>query len=62
MNTMTELLMSEINDARIAERRAEADARRLVSVGTPTERPARTRNLVVLLRRATLGPTAFRPL
>lgn len=58
MNTMTELLMTEINAGRIAERHADAAVRRLAAAGTPAERPARGWSIAGLIRRTTPGTGA----
>ena len=60
MNTITELLMTEINTQRIADRHAEADARRLAATVTPAERPAHGWSVSSLFRRASLNRRAAR--
>ena len=62
MNTMTELLVNEIHESRIAERHAEADVRRLLRQARATDRPARTWSLGGLLRLPTFGRRVARPL
>ena len=62
MNTMTELLLTDLHDARIAERHAAADAIRLVATAAPEARPARTWSIGELLRMLTAGRRAARPL
>jgi hypothetical protein len=62
MNTMTELLLTDLHDARIAERYAAADAIRLVANAAPEARPARTWSFSALVRMLTVGRRAARPL
>lgn len=62
MNTMTELLLTDLHDARIAERHAAADAIRLVANAAPEARPARILSFSAVLRMPTFGRRAARPL
>jgi hypothetical protein len=62
MNTMTELLLTDLHDARIAERHAAADARRLASSVRPQPRPARTWSLAAVVGTLSFRRRAARPL
>jgi hypothetical protein len=50
MNTMTELLMTQFHDTRVAERHAAADARRLAAEARSGQRTGRTWSLRGLFR------------
>jgi hypothetical protein len=62
MNTMTELLMTGLHEARIEERHAAADARRLGAEARAGQRAARTWSLRGLLRMPPSRRSAPRPL
>ena len=62
MNTMTELLLTDLHDARTADLHAEAHARRIASSVTREPRPARTWGVAALVRTLWFGRRAARPL
>ena len=62
MNTMTELLMTQLHDDRVTERHAAADARRLTAEARSGPRTDRTWSLRGLFRVPPSHRSAPRPL
>ncbi len=62
MNTMTELLMTQLHDTRVAERHAAADARHLAAEARSGQRAERTWSLRALFRVPAARRSAARPL
>ncbi len=62
MNTMTELLMTQLHDDRVTERHAAADARRLAAEARSGQRAERTWSLRGFFRVPAARRSAPRPL